>query len=215
MAAPFTPADTIVLATRNLGKIRELEEPLKAFGLRVVGLHAFPNLPEIAETGKSFAENSLLKASKVCELTGLTAIADDSGLEVDALHGAPGIYSARYSDDMPGLPAANRDERNILKLLAALAAIPLGQRQARFHCVITACTPDGRTLTTTGTWEGQIALAPSGKNGFGYDPVFFDPTLGRTAAQLTPALKSARSHRGQALRKLLSQWPAFWANQKK
>ena len=110
---------TIVLATRNQGKVRELAEPLRAFGLRVVGLDAFPDLPEVEETGTTFEENALLKAREVSKRTGLVAIADDSGLEVDALNGAPGVYSARYSEDMPDLPGATKDERNTMKLLAA------------------------------------------------------------------------------------------------
>ncbi len=208
--SPFTSADTVVLATRNQGKVRELEEPLRAYGLRVVGLHAFPDLPEVEETGTSFEENALLKARTVARLTGLTAIADDSGLEVDALDGAPGIYSARYSDDMPDLPGGTRDGRNNLKLLAALSSVPLGRRSARFRSVIAVCTPEGRTLVADGQWEGRIGYAPRGKNGFGYDPLFFDPEVGRTAAELSPEEKMSRSHRGKALRELLRLWPSFW-----
>lgn len=208
--SPFTPSNTVVLATRNQGKVRELEEPLRAFGLRVVGLHAFPDLPEVEETGATFEENALLKASTVARLTGLTAIADDSGLEVDALNGAPGVHSARYSDDMPNLPAGTKDERNNLKLLAALSSVPLGQRSARFRAVIVVCTPDGRTLKAAGQWEGRIGYAPRGRNGFGYDPLFFDPETGKTAAELSPEEKMARSHRGRALQELLRLWPSFW-----
>ena len=208
--APFTPADTVVLATRNQGKVRELEEPLRAFGLRVVGLYAFPDLPEVEETRTTFEENALLKAQTVSRQTGLTAIADDSGLEVDALDGAPGVHSARYSDDMPDLPGGSKDARNNLKLLAALSSVPLGQRSARFRSVIAVCTPEGKKLVTSGQWEGRIGYAPRGKNGFGYDPLFFDPEIGRTAAELTREEKMARSHRGQALRELLRQWPSFW-----
>lgn len=208
--ASFTSADTVVLATRNQGKVRELEEPLRVFGLRVVGLHAFPELPEVEETGTTFEENALLKATTVARLTGLTAIADDSGLEVDALDGAPGVHSARYSDDMPDLPGGTKDMRNNLKLLAALSSVPLGKRSARFRSVIAVCTPEGKTLVTSGQWEGRIGYAPRGKNGFGYDPLFFDPETGRTAAELTPEEKMARSHRGKALRELLRLWPAFW-----
>ena len=131
---------TIVLATRNQGKVRELAEPLRAFGLRVVGLDAFPDLPEVEETGTTFEENALLKAREVSKRTGLVAIADDSGLEVDALNGAPGVYSARYSEDMPDLPGATKDERNTMKLLAALcvraAVEPFGalpQRRRRLY----------------------------------------------------------------------------------
>ena len=197
-AAPDQPI-TVVLATRNQGKVREMEEPLRAFGLRVVGLDAFPDLPEVAETGATFEENALLKARDVSRRTGLVAIADDSGLEVDALDGAPGVHSARYSDDMPDLPGDSKDERNVMKLLAALSSARLWQRSARFRTVIAACTPEGDTL-----------VAPRGKNGFGYDPVFLDPELGRTAAELSREEKMARSHRGNALRELLRLWPAFW-----
>lgn len=209
-AAASGQAITVVLATRNKGKVREMEEPLRAFGLRVVGLDAFPDLPEVAETGATFEENALLKARDVARRTGLVAIADDSGLEVDALDGAPGVRSARYSDDMPDLPGESKDERNIMKLLAALSSARLWQRSARFRTVIAACTPEGDTLVAPGAWEGSIACSPRGKNGFGYDPVFLDPELGRTAAELSREEKMARSHRGNALRELLRLWPAFW-----
>ncbi|HIW79238.1 MAG TPA: RdgB/HAM1 family non-canonical purine NTP pyrophosphatase [Candidatus Bilophila faecipullorum] len=209
-AAAPDGAVTIVLATRNKGKVREMEEPLRAFGLRVVGLDAFPDLPEVEETGATFEENALLKARDVARRTGLLAIADDSGLEVDALDGAPGVRSARYSDDMPDLPGESKDERNVMKLLAVLSSARLWQRSARFRTVIAACTPEGDTLVAPGTWEGSIACSPRGKNGFGYDPVFLDPELGRTAAELSREEKMARSHRGNALRELLRLWPAFW-----
>jgi len=124
---------TIVLATRNQGKVRELAEALRAFGLRVVGLDAFPDLPEVEETGTTFEENALLKAREVSKRTGLVAIADDSGIEVDALNGAPGVYSARYSEDMPDLPGTTKDERNTMKLLAALSSVRLWNRSARFR----------------------------------------------------------------------------------
>ena len=209
-AAAPDGAVTIVLATRNKGKVREMEEPLRAFGLRVVGLDAFPDLPEVEETGATFEENALLKARDVARRTGLLAIADDSGLEVDALDGAPGVRSARYSDDMPDLPGESKDERNVMKLLAVLSSARLWQRSARFRTVIAACTPEGDTLVAPGTWEGSIACSPRGKNGYGYDPVFIDPELGRTAAELSREEKMARSHRGNALRELLRLWPAFW-----
>ena len=124
-AAAPDGAVTIVLATRNKGKVREMEEPLRAFGLRVVGLDAFPDLPEVEETGATFEENALLKARDVARRTGLLAIADDSGLEVDALDGAPGVRSARYSDDMPDLPGESKDERNVMKVLAVLSSARL------------------------------------------------------------------------------------------
>ena len=201
---------TIVLATRNQGKVRELAEPLRAFGLRVVGLDAFPDLPEVEETGTTFEENALLKAREVSKRTGLVAIADDSGIEVDALNGAPGVYSARYSEDMPDLPGTTKDERNTMKLLAALSSVRLWNRSARFRTVIAACTPEGETLVAPGTWEGSVACSPRGKNSFGYDPVFLDPERGLTAAEMSPEEKMGRSHRAKALRELLRLWPSFW-----
>ncbi|WP_035066988.1 XTP/dITP diphosphatase [Nitratidesulfovibrio termitidis] len=207
---PNITSDTavIVLATRNAGKIRELNDMLKDTGVTVVGLDAYPEIGEIEETGTTFEENALLKARTVAELTGRIAVADDSGLEVDALGGAPGVYSARYSAE-DGVPAT--DARNNEKLLAALADVPDAQRTARFRSVIAACAPDGRHITAAGAWEGRVATAPQGDNGFGYDPLFFDPELGRTAATLARDEKNARSHRGKALRRLLEMWPAFAA----
>ncbi len=201
---------TIVLATRNAGKVSELADALRAYGLDVLGLDAFPQVGEIEETGTTFEENALLKARAVAEATGHVAVADDSGLEVDALERRPGVYSARYSDDTPHLPGDTRDARNNAKLLLELDGVPAERRTARFRCVMAACTPDGRHVFAEGAWEGHIALAPEGDNGFGYDPLFIDPQSGLHSAQLSRDEKNARSHRGKALRRLLELWPAFW-----
>ncbi len=201
----------IVLATRNKGKINELSDMLRAFGLEVKGLEAFPELGEIEETGTTFSENARIKADAIAKATGLVAVADDSGLEVDALDKAPGVYSARYADhdaDLAGI--ANRDQRNNAKLLRELRDVPEERRTARFRCVIVACAPSGASLEAEGAYEGRIALEPAGDNGFGYDPLFYDPGLGMTAAQMEKEQKNARSHRGQALRKLLESWQDFW-----
>lgn len=198
-----------VLATRNQGKVRELAEPLSAFGIEVAGLDAFPDMGDVEENGDTFAANALLKAQYAASRTGLIGIADDSGLIVDALNGAPGVYSARYANDWPYLPGENRDQRNIRKLLDALAHVPPDKRSARFRTAIAAVAPDGRELTVDGTWEGRILTEPLGENGFGYDPVFFDPLYGKTAAQMTREEKFSRSHRGNALRSLLAAWPDF------
>ena len=206
----FDKSTTIVLATRNAGKVRELAEPMRALGLTVVGLDAFPDLPEVEENGTTFAENALLKARSAALATGLVGVADDSGLEVDVLNGAPGVYSARYSDDMPELPGASKDERNNLKLLAALSSKPLSERGARFCSAMAACSPDGRSIAAFGTWDGRVLTQPRGNNGFGYDPLFFDPETGKSAAELTREEKMQRSHRAKALKHLLEQWPAFW-----
>lgn len=199
----------VVLATRNAGKIAELAGPLSAFGVTVVGLDAFPGIGEIEENGATFEENALIKARAVTRATGLTAIADDSGLMVDALGGAPGVYSARYSDDLEMLPGENRDRRNIRKLLAALADVPEGRRGCRFVTAMAAVRPDGRELTVRGEWPGTLLASPRGENGFGYDPVFFDAETGRTAAELTREEKTARSHRGRAAAALLARWADF------
>lgn len=150
-----------------------------------------------AETGATFAENALLKARHACIQTGLPALADDSGLEVDALGGAPGIYSARYA----GANATDADNR--AQLLKNLIGVPLIQRTARFHCALVFLTrPDAQPQVCLGSWEGRIIDTPTGANGFGYDPVFFVAELNQTAAQLSPPMKNQRSHRAQALRQL-------------
>lgn len=208
-----TDKNTIVLATRNAGKVRELAQELVAHGLTVLGLDAFPHVGEVEETGTTFEENALLKARTVAELTGLTAVADDSGLEVDALNGAPGVYSARYGADWEFLPGETKDQRNNRKLLHALkdlSAAPGNQRGARFVCTMAACKPDGTHIIVRGTWEGRILEAPRGENGFGFDPLFWDESAGRAAAELTKDEKNARSHRGKAVRALLEQWGDFY-----
>lgn len=202
--------NTIVLATRNAGKVAELAGPLGDLGIQVVGLDAFPDVPDVEETGTTFEENALLKAHAVAAATGLVAVADDSGLEVDALQGAPGIYSARFADDMPDLPAESRDERNCLKLLAVLSKVGLEHRGARFRCVMAATSPCGQSITAPGAWEGRILSQPRGQNGFGYDPLFFDPELGCSAAELSREQKMRHSHRSKALAQLVTLWPTFW-----
>ena len=199
----------VVLATRNAGKIAELAGPLAAFGVELVGLDAFPEIGEIEEDGATFEENALIKARAVAKATGLTAIADDSGLMVEALGGAPGVYSARYSDDLETLPGENRDRRNIRKLLAAMADVPEGERGCRFVTAMAAVRPDGRELTVRSEWPGTLLASPRGSNGFGYDPVFYDPEVGHTAAELTREEKTARSHRGRAAAALLARWASF------
>ncbi len=201
---------TIVLATTNIGKIRELEKPLQAFGLRVVGLNDFANIGDIEETGVTFAENALLKASTVAKALNLVAIADDSGLEVDALGGAPGVYSARYAEDRPDIVAINKDKRNNIKLLEALAHVPEEERSARFCCAMAACKPNGEHIVAEGAWQGRILTMERGTNGFGYDPLLFDPECGRTAAEMELSEKMARSHRHKALQALIKLWPTFW-----
>lgn len=191
----------VVVATGNRGKLVEFQQLLGGAGVELLPQSDFGVEPP-AETGVTFAANALLKARHAARLTGLPALADDSGLEVDALGGAPGVYSARYA----GADAS--DAANIAKLLAALAAVPPEERGARFRCVIAFVrdADDASPLIVSGSWEGRILEAPRGVGGFGYDPVFLDPSSGRSAAELAPADKNARSHRGRALRALLAQW---------
>lgn len=187
----------IVLASSNPGKLREFAQILSTFHLEVVPQNQW-NVPEVAETGLSFVENALIKARHAAHHTGLPALSDDSGIEVDALEGAPGIYSARFAG-----PGASDDENNQL-LLEKLQSVPHHQWTARYHCVIVYMRHqnDPIPLIYQGTWEGQIVPEPRGKNGFGYDPFFYVPTHQCTAAQLAPEVKNQLSHRGQALRAL-------------
>ncbi len=186
------------MASGNPGKIREIARLLSGLGIEVVAQSEF-NVEEADETGKTFAENSLIKARHAAAATGLPAIADDSGLAVDALDGAPGIFSARYAG-----PGAT-DDMNIDKLLAALLDVEMSARGAAFRCAASFVTPgDEIALVCEGDWRGSILPARQGDGGFGYDPVFFDPESGVSSAQLTPEQKNARSHRGKALRGLVA-----------
>lgn len=195
---------TIVLATRNAGKIAELHALLKDRGFTVQGLDAYPEIPDIPETGETFLENARIKARAVAMATGRVAVADDSGLCVDALNGAPGVYSARYAG------AGHDPDANNAKLLKTLEGVPDTQRAARFLCVMVASAPNGAEIHAQGAWEGRIAHGYLGKSGFGYDPIFFDPELGLTAAEMPREVKNSRSHRGKALAALLARWPEFW-----
>ncbi|NDJ56397.1 XTP/dITP diphosphatase [Enterobacteriaceae bacterium 4M9] len=188
----------VVLATGNAGKVRELADLLEGFGLDVVAQTEL-GVDSAEETGLTFIENAILKARHAAQVTGLPAIADDSGLAVDALGGAPGIYSARYA----GADAS--DQQNLEKLLEALQDVPDGERQARFHCVLVYLrhADDPTPLVCHGSWAGEITRAAAGEGGFGYDPIFFVPSEGKTAAEMTRDEKRGQSHRGQALKLLM------------
>ncbi|KUI96683.1 XTP/dITP diphosphatase [Vibrio sp. MEBiC08052] len=190
----------IVLATGNPGKVREMSDLLADFGFEVLAQTDL-NVSEVAETGTTFIENAIIKARHAAAETGLPAIADDSGLEVDALDGAPGIYSARYAGDDA------TDQQNIEKLLTAMAELPDQQRSARFHCVLVFMkhAADPTPLVCHGVWEGSILHQPDGNNGFGYDPVFWVPTEQCASAALAPSRKKQLSHRAQALHLLMQQ----------
>ena len=188
----------VVVATANAGKLREIREMLADLSIEALPQRAL-GISDADETGLSFVENAIIKARHASEESALPAIADDSGLLVDALHGEPGIYSARYA----GHDAS--DWNNVQKLLGALAEVPKGERTAHFVCVITymAHAKDPAPIVCCGKWEGRILFEPRGENGFGYDPIFEVPEHNCSAAELSPDAKNVLSHRGQAVRKLV------------
>jgi XTP/dITP diphosphohydrolase len=188
---------TLVLATRNQGKITEFRRILEELApgqIDLIGVDQFPHLVDVDETGSTFEENSLLKARYTSEATGLPAIADDSGLCVDALNGDPGIYSARWAG------VHGNDLANLEKVLAQLKDVPDEKRTAHFMCVASLVLPDGRHQVAEGRFEGHILHAPVGENGFGYDPIFQPLGLSISSAQMSAEQKDAMSHRGKSLR---------------
>jgi XTP/dITP diphosphohydrolase len=198
MNRPHTD-ERIVLASNNAGKVREINQLLAQSHIQVTPQDQC-GVPEAEETGLTFVENAILKARNAAAHSGLAAIADDSGLEVDALDGAPGIYSARYAGAGAG------DVANLAKLLADLEGVDEARRSARFQCLMVYMrhAADPTPILCQGTWEGSILFRPRGDNGFGYDPVFFVPTHHCSAAELDSQTKNTLSHRGQALRKLVA-----------
>jgi XTP/dITP diphosphohydrolase len=202
----------ILLATNNKGKVKELAELLKDEPVQILSLADKPEIKDIEENGKTFAENALVKARTACKLAKMITLADDSGLEVDALDGAPGVYSARYAGE------PKNDQRNNEKLLADLQNIaePEPHRTARFRCCLAIVTPEGEEALTEGTVEGKILFEPRGSGGFGYDPLFYLPAYGKTMAELEIEEKNKISHRAQAfrkavpiLKKLISDYSAY------
>jgi len=192
--------EKIVLASNNAGKVREIHDLLKDFDLEVVSQSEY-NVDEVEETGLSFVENAIIKARYAAVKTGLPTIADDSGIEVDALNGAPGIYSARFSGEDAS------DKKNNKKLLEELKDIPAEKRTARYQCVMVFLrhAADPTPIIASGTWEGVILDGPKGSGGFGYDPLFYVPTHQCSAAELTAELKNKLSHRAKALVSLLHE----------
>lgn len=190
----------VVLATNNQGKVKELANVLTDFGLTLIAQSDLA-IKSIEETGLTFIENAILKARHAAKCSGFPAIADDSGLAVDILGGAPGIYSARYAGENAS------DAQNIVKLLDDLKDVPVGKRQAQFHCVLVYLrhAEDPTPLVCYGCWPGEIALSPMGNSGFGYDPIFYIPELSCTAAQLNKEEKNRISHRGKAVKQLLDR----------
>ena len=187
----------VVLASKNPHKLVEISKITEKFGFDLVLQSELGVDIDVEETGTTFEENSFLKADAVMKATGLPALADDSGIAVDALNGEPGVYSARYGFDN------SLDDRGRLNLLLKnMENVPDDERQAQFVCVITMVTPDGKTIQARGEVHGMLTRAPRGENGFGYDPIFYYPPLGMTTAELDPEVKNEISHRGNALRVL-------------
>lgn len=196
----YKDINKVVLATGNKGKVKELARMLSGLGIEVLPQSELA-VTEVAETGSTFVENAIIKARHAAKQTGLPAIADDSGLAVDVLGGAPGVYSARYSGDDA------TDQSNIIKLLDAMADIPKEDRQAKFLCVLVFMrhADDPTPIICQGEWLGEITTEQQGENGFGYDPVFWVETQNCSSAQLSPEQKNVLSHRGKALKLLLAQ----------
>ena len=185
----------VVLASKNRHKLEEISKITEKFDMELVLQSELGVDIDVEENGATFEENSFIKAEAVMKATGLPALADDSGIAVDALNGEPGIYSARY-----GFDETLDDWGRLELLLKNTEHVPDGQRQAQFVCVITMVTPDGQTIQARGEIHGELTRAPAGENGFGYDPIFFYPPLGKTTAELDPQEKNAVSHRGNALK---------------
>lgn len=195
----------LLLATTNPGKLVEVTEFLKDLPVKVIPLNSLKGCPQVVEDGKSFEENALKKARALADFSGHVTLADDSGIVVDALDGAPGVLSARYGG------VEGDDARNNEKLLQALEGVPQERRGARFVCVLALCTPDAerKEWLFHGRCEGRIAFALKGGNGFGYDPLFFYPPLNKTFGEIDRATKEKFSHRGNALRRLAEALPAI------
>ena len=196
----------LLVATTNLGKLAEVQAFLAKFPLEILSLRTLSDLPEVIEDGATFEENALKKARTLANHSGLLTLADDSGLEVAALNEAPGIYSARYAGEK------SDDAKNNAKLLEQLRHVPEHQRLARFVCALAFCVPTaqgGKQWTVRESCEGRIAFSPKGQNGFGYDPLFFYPPLGKTFGELDRATKATVSHRGKALKRFAAALPSL------
>lgn len=193
--------EKVIIATKNKGKVAELEAPLRELGFAVETLPA--DYPEIEENGTSFEENALIKARFVAKDMNCIAIADDSGISVDWLDGAPGIFSARYANDYPLLPGETKDLANNRKLLDKMKDVPQEKRQCAFHCAMAVVFPDGKEFIAHKTWEGRLLTEPRGQNGFGYDPLFLDEELMLTGAEMEKSVKMQRSHRAKALKAVI------------
>jgi len=193
----------LVVATKNPGKLREIQDLLSRFQVKILSLQDFPQIPPPLEDGVTFAENAAKKALEVARKTNRLALADDSGLVVEALQGKPGVFSARYAGENA------TDEQRCQKLLSEMANIPEERRQAAFICAIALASPEGRLQIMEAECHGRITFSPRGEGGFGYDPIFFVPQFSKTMAELNPKVKNRISHRGQALKKVRQFLPSF------
>lgn len=191
----------VIIATKNKGKAKDFEAIFNPFGFEVLTLHDVADDMDVEETGTTFEENAILKAEALAERLQTIVIADDSGLAIDTLNGAPGVYSARYAGE------EKSDDANMAKVLTELADVGDDKRTARFCCAIALAGPDMETKTAFGTCEGVIAREKKGTNGFGYDPIFFVPSLGKMMAELGPSEKAAISHRGNAIKQIKAEIP--------
>lgn len=186
----------VIIATKNKGKAQEFEKLFSPYDIKVLTLLDFPDIPDIDETGETFEENAILKAEAISKQFQTMVISDDSGLVVDALNGRPGIYSARFAGE------DKDDEANIRKVLFEMENIPTEERTARFYCAIALAIPNEKTITVSGSCEGEILREKRGSNGFGYDPIFLIKNRGLTMAEITPEEKNQISHRSNAIKKL-------------
>lgn len=193
----------LIFASKNEGKVREFREFLTPLGIEVVSLNELDNVPAIIEDGTTFQENATIKAETIARAFGVPVVAEDAGLMVDALNGAPGVYSARYAGD-------HDDAANNAKLLHELESTPDIDRTASFHAVIVAIKPDGKRLVAAGKVDGRILREARGEGGFGYDPLFYYEPFDKTLAELTPAEKNEISHRGAALREFMAEFKNWW-----
>ncbi|MGG0656727.1 XTP/dITP diphosphatase [Rummeliibacillus pycnus] len=192
----------VIIATKNKGKAKDFEAIFAPLGFEVLTLFDVAPDLDIEETGTTFEENAILKAEAVAKRLNTFVIADDSGLQIDALNGEPGVYSARYAGD-------HDDEANIIKVIKSMEDVPVEKRTARFCCCLAITGPVHKTETVFGTCEGTILTEKHGDNGFGYDPIFYVPSMKRTMAEMTPEEKGSISHRGNAIRKLAEELPSW------
>ncbi len=185
----------ILIATNNLGKVKEIKDILDSPEIKILNMKDFPPLPKVEEDGKTYQENASKKARKISEYTGKICLADDSGLEIDYLKGEPGIYSSRWG---------NSDEERINKVLKLLENVPINKRNAKFVCAVVLVFPNGKTYMVKEECKGSILLSPKGENGFGYDPIFLVPEYDKTFAELGDKIKNRISHRGKAMRRMIN-----------